>query len=50
MEEIITAVNAAQPGDQMRLTVVRDGEEREVTITLGERPEQIEDSSAPALP
>ncbi len=45
MDEVISAVNAAEPGDEMRLTVLRDGDEREVTVTLGERPAQIEDAA-----
>ncbi len=47
MEEIISAVNAGQPGDELQLTVVRDGETREVTVTLGDRPEQIADAPSP---
>ena len=27
------------PGDKITLTIIRDGEEREVEVTLGERPE-----------
>jgi S1-C subfamily serine protease len=50
MDEVISAVNAAEPEDQLRLTVVRDGEQREVTVTLGDRPAQIEDATAPTPP
>ena len=50
MDDLISAVNAADPGAEMRLTVLRGGAEREVTVTLGERPAQIEDASAPSLP
>jgi S1-C subfamily serine protease len=31
-------IDARQPGDKVRLTVVRDGDERTVEVTLGERP------------
>jgi hypothetical protein len=31
----------------MVLTVVRDGDEREVTVTLGDRPEEVEDAPTP---
>ncbi|HKH04235.1 MAG TPA: trypsin-like peptidase domain-containing protein [Acidimicrobiales bacterium] len=39
VEELVTAVRRAAPGDDLPLTVVRDGEEREVTVTLTNRPE-----------
>ena len=47
MEEVISAVNTRQPGDELQLTVVRDGETREVTVTLGDRPAEIADAPAP---
>ncbi|HEX2360036.1 MAG TPA: trypsin-like peptidase domain-containing protein [Solirubrobacterales bacterium] len=50
MEDVISTVNAAQPGDELTLTVIRDGNERDMTVTLGERPAQIEDAAAPTLP
>jgi S1-C subfamily serine protease len=39
MEEVINAVNSASPGDEMELTVDRDGETKTVTVTLGVRPD-----------
>ena len=47
MEEVISAVNSRQPGEELQLTVVRDGESREVTVTLGDRPTEIADTAAP---
>ncbi len=39
MEDVINAVNGAQPGDEMELTVLRgDNEDQDVTVTLGVRP------------
>jgi S1-C subfamily serine protease len=38
MEEVIEAVNADKPGDKMELTVLRHGETKNVTVTLGNRP------------
>ncbi len=35
---LIHLVRSKRPGDTVRLTVVRDGQERQVSITLGERP------------
>ncbi len=50
MEDVITAVNSGQPGDELVLTILRDGSQQELTVTLGERPAQIEDAAAPTLP
>ncbi len=50
MEDVISMVNAAKPGDEVTLTVIRDGEQQDLKLTLGERPAQIEDASAPSLP
>jgi S1-C subfamily serine protease len=47
MEQIISEVNTRQPGEELVLTVVRDGDEREVTVTLGDRPEEVEDAPTP---
>jgi S1-C subfamily serine protease len=38
MDEVIAAVDAHQPGDEVELTLVRDGDERTETVTLDERP------------
>jgi S1-C subfamily serine protease len=43
MEDVIDAVNAAQPGDEMELTIRRgDNETKHVTVTLGTRPSSAE--------
>jgi S1-C subfamily serine protease len=43
MEALIDAVDAAEPGDEMEMTLVRDdGEEKTVTVTLGVRPDSVE--------
>jgi S1-C subfamily serine protease len=43
MEEVVDAVNGAQPGDEMELTVLRgDNEEKHLTVTLGVRPAKAE--------
>jgi len=43
MEDVIDAVDAAEPGEEMEMTVVRaDGEEKTVTVTLGVRPDSVE--------
>jgi S1-C subfamily serine protease len=43
MEDVINAVNEAQPGDKMELTLLRgDNETKHVTVTLGVRPKSAE--------
>ncbi|MBA2742258.1 MAG: trypsin-like peptidase domain-containing protein [Actinobacteria bacterium] len=36
--ELQSAIDAKRPGEKVRLTVLRDGERRSVTVTLGTRP------------
>jgi S1-C subfamily serine protease len=52
MEDVIAAVDRRDPGNELKLTVLSDDEEeREVTVTLGERPANVRDASAtPELP
>ena len=38
MSDVIGAVDAKQPGDSLELTVLRDGEERDVSVELADRP------------
>jgi S1-C subfamily serine protease len=40
MSDVIAAVNSKQPGDELELTLLRGGNERTVTVTLGDRPAQ----------
>ena len=40
MEDVINTVNSAKVGDEIELTISRDGEERKVSITLAARPTQ----------
>lgn len=43
MEDVINAVNGAQPGDKMELTLLRgDDETKHVDVTLGVRPKSAE--------
>ncbi len=50
MDELIATVNEGAPGDRVTLTVLRGGEEREVAVTLGKRPTEIQDAATPAQP
>jgi S1-C subfamily serine protease len=38
IDEVIAAVDSHQPGDEVELTLLRDGDERTETVTLDERP------------
>jgi S1-C subfamily serine protease len=46
MEDVINAVNAAKPGEEMTLTVDRGKSTEEVTVTLGVRPASTEDTQS----
>jgi S1-C subfamily serine protease len=38
MSDVIAAVDSKQPGDDLQLTVLRDGQQHDVTVQLAERP------------
>ena len=40
MDDVIRAVNRSKPGDDIRLVVERDGEEKQITVELGKRPSE----------
>ena len=40
MDDVVELVNARKPGDRLKIALQRDGAGREVTVTLGERPER----------
>ena len=40
MEDLSAAIKAQKPGDKVELTVLRNGKEIAVVLTLGERPAQ----------
>jgi S1-C subfamily serine protease len=42
MDDVVAAVDSKQPGDEIELTVVRAGEERNVTVELTDRPEDAQ--------
>jgi S1-C subfamily serine protease len=45
MDEIVELVNEAEPGDEVELKILRDGSTKKVTVTLGDRPDAVEESS-----
>jgi S1-C subfamily serine protease len=50
MDEVISTVNDHDPGDELTLTVLRNGNEHDVTVKLGDRPGKIQDAQAPSTP
>jgi S1-C subfamily serine protease len=50
MDDVISAVNEHKPGDDLTLTVWRDGQQRDVTVKLGDRPAHVQDSSSSTQP
>jgi S1-C subfamily serine protease len=40
MDEMIELVQGHEPGDEMRLEIIHDGDEKTVNVTLGTQPEQ----------
>jgi S1-C subfamily serine protease len=36
--EVQSAIDARRPGDEVRITVLRDGDRRTLAVTLGTRP------------
>jgi S1-C subfamily serine protease len=41
MSDVIAAVDAREPGDELELTVLREGEERDLSVELAERPAAV---------
>jgi S1-C subfamily serine protease len=50
MDDVISAVNDHNPGDEVTLTVWSDGHQKDVTVRLGDRPSNVQDSSSNSLP
>jgi S1-C subfamily serine protease len=46
MEEVIEIVNSKDPGDEVELTIVRGDQTKTATVTLGERPESVEEGES----
>jgi len=44
MEELVEIVNEAEPGEELELTILRDGQTKTATVTLGDRPDSTEES------
>jgi S1-C subfamily serine protease len=46
MDEIIEIVNEAEPGDELELTILRNGQTKKATVTLGERPGSVQEAES----
>jgi S1-C subfamily serine protease len=45
MDEVVNLVNEAKPGETMKLTILRGGKEKTATVTLGKRPDSVEEAT-----
>ena len=50
MDDVISAVDDHTPGDEITLTVFSDGQQKDVSVKLGDRPANVQDSSSSQLP
>ena len=50
MNDVISAVNDRKPGDDLTLTVWSDGQQKDITVKLGDRPAHVQDSSSSSQP
>src|SRR4051794_12664734 len=50
MDDVISAVNAHDPGDDITMTIFSGGQQKDVTVKLGDRPSHVQDSSSSSLP
>jgi S1-C subfamily serine protease len=39
MEQLVEFIQGHKPGDELELTIVRDGDEKTANVTLGNQPE-----------
>jgi S1-C subfamily serine protease len=46
MEELVETINDHKPGDSIELSILRDGQHKTATVTLGTRPASVEESSS----
>jgi S1-C subfamily serine protease len=45
MDELVEIINAAKPGDSLELSILRDGSTKSATVTLGQRPDSVEEGA-----
>jgi S1-C subfamily serine protease len=50
MDDVVSAVNDQKPGDEITLTIFSGGQQKDVTVKLGDRPSHVQDSNSSSLP
>jgi len=50
MNDVVSVVNGHKPGDEITLTIYSSGQQKDVTVKLGDRPEHVQDSNSSSLP
>jgi len=50
MDDVVSAVNEHKPGDEITLTIFSGGQQKDVTVKLGDRPSHVQDSNSSSLP
>jgi Trypsin-like serine proteases, typically periplasmic, contain C-terminal PDZ domain len=50
MDDVVSAVNDHKPGDEITLTIFSGGQQKDVTVKLGDRPNHVQDSNSSSLP
>jgi S1-C subfamily serine protease len=50
MDDVVSAVNDHKPGDEITLTVWSNGQQKDVSVKLGDRPNHVQDSNSSSLP
>src|SRR4051794_2799754 len=50
MDDVVSAVNDHKPGDEITLTIFSGGQQKDVTVKLGDRPSHVQDSNSSSLP
>jgi len=45
MDEVVAIVSESEPGEELELTLLRDGESKTATVTLADRPDSVEEGS-----
>jgi S1-C subfamily serine protease len=50
MDEVVSAVNGHKPGDEITLTIFSGGQQKDVSVKLGDRPNHVQDSNSSSLP
>jgi S1-C subfamily serine protease len=50
MDDVISAVSEHKPGDELTLTVWSNGQQKDVTVKLGDRPAHVQDSNSSSQP